>query len=138
MLIITSIFASILAILFLRLSFAVIALRRKNKIALGSGANADLERAIRAQGNFAEYVPINLLLMACLEVNLAPWWLFVPLGVLLIIGRVIHAIGINQPPPEFSKRVLGMKCTFFAMIGLIAANLGWAIYVVLALNGLIV
>ena len=138
MLIITSIFASILAILFLRLSFAVIALRRKNKIALGSGANADLERAIRAQGNFAEYVPINLILMACLEVNLAPWWLFVPLGVLLVIGRVIHAIGINQPPPEFSKRVLGMQCTFFAMIGFIAANLGWAIYVVLALNGLII
>ena len=137
MLIITSIFASILAILFLKLSLAVIALRRKNKIALGSGSNADLERAIRAQGNFAEYVPMNLLLMGCLEVNLAPWWLFVPLGVLLVVGRTIHAIGINQPPPEFSKRVLGMKFTFFAMIGFIVANLGWAIYVFLTLNGLI-
>ena len=137
MVFISSIFASILAVLFLRLSFAVIALRRKNKVALGFGGNSDLERAIRAQGNFAEYVPINLLLMACLEVNLAPWWLVVPLGILLVIGRLIHAIGINQPPPEFSKRVLGMKCTFFAMIGFIVANLGWAIYVVLALNGLI-
>ncbi len=128
MLIITSIIASILAILFLRLSFAVITLRRKNKVSLGSGGNTDLERAIRAQGNFAEYVPINLILMACLEVNFAPWWLIVLFGILLVLGRIIHAVGISEPPPNFSKRVWGMKLTFFTLIGLIMTNLGWAIF----------
>ena len=119
MLIITSIIASILAIIFITLSFAVIGLRRKNQIGLGSGGHDDLERAIRAQGNFAEYVPLGIILIACLELNGAPWWLVAIPGITLIIGRLIHAKGIRVPPPDFSKRVLGMKCTFITLISLV-------------------
>jgi uncharacterized membrane protein YecN with MAPEG domain len=64
MLIVTSIIAAVLTAVFIRLSFNVIGLRRKNKVGLGSGGNEDLERAIRAQGNFAEYVPFGLILLA--------------------------------------------------------------------------
>ena len=128
MLIITSIIAAVLTGLFIRLSFAVIGLRRKNKVGLGTGGHEDLERAIRAQGNFAEYVPFGILLLACLELNKAPWWLVAIPGITLIIGRVIHAVGINTPPPDFSKRVLGMKFTFFTLIALIVLNLGWSLY----------
>ena len=128
MLIVTSIIASILTLIFVRLSFAVIGLRRKNKVGLGSGGHEDLERAIRAQGNFAEYVPFGIILIACLELNGAPWWLVAIPGITLIIGRLIHAKGINIPPPDFSKRVLGMKVTFTTLISLAALNLGWALY----------
>jgi uncharacterized protein len=128
MLIITSIVASVLAIIFIRLSLAVIGLRRKNKIGLGTGGHDALERAIRAQGNFAEYSPIGIILLACLELNSAPWWLVAIPGVTLIIGRLIHAIGINTPPPDFSKRVLGMKFTIHTIIVLIILNLAWSFY----------
>lgn len=128
MLIITSIIASILTIIFIKLSFAVIGLRRKNKIGLGNGGHESLERAIRAQGNFAEYVPFGIILIACLELNDAPWWMLVIPGIALIIGRLIHAVGINEPPPDFSKRVLGMKLTFGSLITLVAMNLGWPLY----------
>ena len=128
MLIVTSIIASILTLIFVRLSFAVIDLRRKNKVSLGSGGHEDLERAIRAQGNFAEYVPFGVILIACLELNGAPWWLVALPGITLIIGRLIHAKGINVPPPDFSKRILGMKFTFSTLIALIALNLGWSLY----------
>jgi uncharacterized membrane protein YecN with MAPEG domain len=128
MLIVTSIIASILTLIFVRLSFAVIGLRRKNKVGLGSGGHEDLERAIRAQGNFAEYVPFGIILIACLELNGTPWWLVAIPGITLIIGRLIHAKGINIPPPDFSKRVLGMKVTFATLISLAALNLGWALY----------
>lgn len=128
MLIVTSIIASVLTIIFIKLSFAVIGLRRKNKVGLGSGGHEDLERAIRAQGNFAEYVPFGIILIACLELNGAPWWLVVLPGVTLIIGRLIHAKGINTPPPDFSKRVTGMKLTFYTLITLVALNLAWALY----------
>ena len=57
----TSIIASVSTIIVIKLSFAVIALRRNNKIGLGSGGSADLERAIRAQGDFAEYVPLGVI-----------------------------------------------------------------------------
>lgn len=128
MLLITSIIASFLTLIFIRLSFTVIGLRRKNKVGLGSGGYEDLERAIRAQGNFAEYVPFGVILIACLELNGAPWWLVVVPGITLIIGRMIHAKGINEPPPNFSKRILGMKFTFNTLIGLVALNLGWSLY----------
>ena len=128
MLLVTSIVTSILTIIFVNLSFAVIGLRRKNKVGLGSGGHEDLERAIRAQGNFAEYVPFGIILIACLELNGAPWWLVAIPGIALIIGRLIHAIGINTPPPDFSKRVLGMKFTFNTLITLVVLNLGWSLY----------
>jgi uncharacterized membrane protein YecN with MAPEG domain len=75
MLLITSVIASILTIIFVRLSFGVIKLRRKNQVRIGTGGVEELERAIRAQANFAEYVPIGLILISCLEANAAPWWL---------------------------------------------------------------
>lgn len=128
MLLVTSIIAAILTAVFVKLSFAVIGLRRKNKVGLGSGGHEDLERAIRAQGNFAEYVPFGIILIACLELNGAPWWLVAIPGITLIIGRLFHAIGINQPPPDFSKRVLGMKFTFNTLITLVVLNLGWTLY----------
>ena len=128
MLIVTSIVASVLTIIFIKLSFAVIDLRRKNKVGLGSGGHEDLERAIRAQGNFAEYVPFGIILIACLELNGAPWWLVSVPGITLIIGRLIHAKGINVPPPDFSKRILGMKFTFNTLIALVILNVGWSLY----------
>lgn len=128
MLLVTSIIAVVLTGMFIKLSLAVISLRRKNKVGLGTGGYEDLERAIRAQGNFAEYVPFGLILIACLELNGAPWWLVAAPGVALIIGRAIHAKGIHAPPPDFSKRVLGMKFTFYTLMTLMVLNLGWTIY----------
>ncbi|MFM2029010.1 MAG: hypothetical protein RL517_201 [Pseudomonadota bacterium] len=128
MLLITAIIASALTIIFIRLSFAVIHLRRKNQVGLGSGGHEDLERAIRAQGNFSEYVPLGLILIACLELNGAPWWLVAAPGLSLIIGRLIHAKGINIPPPDFRKRVLGMKFTFVTLISLVILNIGWILF----------
>ena len=132
MLLITAIVASILTMIFIKLSFDVIALRRKNQVGLGSGGHDELERAIRAQGNFAEYVPFGIILIACLELNGAPWFLVALPGVTLIIGRLIHAKGIHMPPPDFGKRILGMKFTFSTLIALVFLNLCWALYRLLA------
>jgi len=126
MLLITSIIAAALTMIFIKLSFAVIALRRKNKVGLGSGGHEDLERAIRAQANFAEYVPFGIILIACLELNGAPWYLVLLSGLALIIGRLIHARGMNTPPPDFSLRVTGIKFTFGTLITLAVLNLGWS------------
>ena len=128
MLLITAIVAAVLTLILVKLSYAVIYLRRENKVSLGNGGNEALERAIRAQGNFAEYVPLGLILIACLELNGAPWWLVLMLGLSLIAGRVFHAQGINQSPPNFSKRVLGMKFTLRTLIALAIINSAWSLY----------
>jgi uncharacterized membrane protein YecN with MAPEG domain len=128
MLFVTSIIAAVLTLLFIKLSFDVIGLRRKNKVGLGNGGHEELERAIRAHGNFAEYVPFGIILMACLELNGAPWWFVAITGLTLIMGRVIHALGIKVPPPDFSKRILGMMLTFGTLFTLVLFNLGWTLY----------
>jgi uncharacterized membrane protein YecN with MAPEG domain len=134
MLIVTSIFASVLALMFIKLSMDVIGFRRKNKVAIGDGGVAELERAIRAHGNFAEYVPLGLFLIGALELNDAPLELVAPLGVLLVVGRYFHAKGINEPPPEFRNRVRGMKITF-AALGLSAvSNIAWVAYLLLSVS----
>ena len=79
-------------------------------------------------GNFAEYVPFGIILIACLELNGAPWWLVTIPGITLTIGRLFHAVGMHEPPPNFGKRVTGMKFTFNTLITLVILNLAWAIY----------
>jgi uncharacterized membrane protein YecN with MAPEG domain len=63
--------------------------------------------------------------MACLEFNEAPLWIIAILGIALVVGRVIHAIGINQPPPHFSNRIIGMRFTITTLITLVVCNLVW-------------
>lgn len=124
---VTAVVASILALLFLRLSWGVITLRRRHRVSLGSAQHDDLERAIRAHGNFAEYVPLCVLLLACLELNGAPWWLVALPGTALIAGRVFHAKGIHELPPNFSNRVRGMKLTLTTLLALAVLNPGWLV-----------
>jgi uncharacterized protein len=131
MLITTAVFASILALMFIKLSLTVIGFRRKNKVSIGAGGVDELERAMRAHGNFAEYVPLGLFLMGALELNGAPSVLVALLGSLLVIGRYFHAKGINEPPPEFTNRVRGMKLTFAALGLSAAANLAWVGYLII-------
>ena len=130
MLWITPIVAAVLTAAYIRLAFNVIGLRRSNKVSLGAGGVDALERAIRAHGNFSEYVPLGLILMLALEWNKAPGLLVAALGALLVAGRVIHAKGI-QETGTFKNRILCMKLTF-ASLGLLAlANVGWLAYAAL-------
>ena len=128
MLSVTAVFAGVLTWMFIRLSMHVIGLRRKNKVSLGDGGIDDLDRAIRAHGNFAEYVPLGLVLMGCLELNGAALWLVGILGGMLVAGRHFHAKGIQEPPPNFTNRVKGMKLTFAALGLLAVINVVWIAY----------
>lgn len=134
MLVTTAVIASILALMFIKLSLGVIDLRRKNKISLGAGGGDALDRAIRAHGNFSEYVPLGLFLIGALELNGAPLEIVGVLGLLLIAGRYFHAKGIHEPPPNFTNRVRGMKLTFAALGLSAAANLAWVGYFIVSSN----
>ena len=122
MLQITAIYASLLAFIFVRLSTNIIKLRRLYKISLGHKNHKDLEQSIRAQANFIEYVPLGLILLSCLEINkIHPVIVFL-LGGLLLVGRFLHAKSFTMPNIDQSKRVQGMKFTFWS-IRLMAAML---------------
>ena len=122
MLQITALYASLLAFIYIKLSTNVIELRRLHKISLGHKNHKDLEQSIRAQANFIEYVPFGLILLSCLEINkIHPVIVFL-LGGLLLVGRFLHAKSFTMPNIDQSKRVQGMKFTFWS-IRLMAAML---------------
>jgi uncharacterized membrane protein YecN with MAPEG domain len=60
-------YAAILAIFFVVLSIRTIRQRRKLKIGLGDAGNNDMQRAVRVHANFAEYVPLGLLMIYLVE-----------------------------------------------------------------------
>ena len=118
---VTAITAIVLVPLLFRLAFAVIGKRREHQVALGTGNQPELEVAIRAHGNFVEYVPFVLMLLLCAEVNSAPLWLTIPAGLALITGRWLHASAI--PAGDIGKRVKAMQLTFASIAFGAMANL---------------
>lgn len=108
----TALWAALLAPLCLWLSMRVIGQRRRARIAIGTGGDPALERAMRAQANFTEYVPFALVLMALAEAGGTPGWVIHPLGAALLAGRLAHGWGIAREPEDYRFRVGGMMATF--------------------------
>jgi uncharacterized membrane protein YecN with MAPEG domain len=124
MLPITALFAGIFTLFFVRLALNVIRLRHTSRVALGSGGVADLEGAMRAHGNFAEYVPVGIILLGLLE-STGHHMLFVIIpGVVLLVGRLIHAKALHSA--NIASRVRGMKFTFSALIAMAGLNIAFA------------
>ncbi|HEV7265526.1 MAG TPA: MAPEG family protein [Falsiroseomonas sp.] len=121
MLPITALYGGVLALYFVWLATRVIKARRQYRVALGSSHRL-VERVVRAHGNFAEYVPFALLLLALCEINGLPDWALHALGLMLVAGRITHGTGIAQEPENFRWRVAGTSLTF-TVIGVAAAAL---------------
>ena len=120
---ITASYAALLSLLFVVLSRNVIMARRRRRVALGAEGDPELLRHVRAQGNFAEYTPLAVILMAFSEIQGLMPVLVHALGLSLLTGRGLHAFGLSRSPEDFRFRVAGMSLTF-AVLGLGAvANL---------------
>ena len=111
-----ALYAALLCLLYLYLTFRVITLRRKYRVVLGDQQQPELNRAIRAHANFAEYVPFCVLLLFLLEMKNAPHLLLQGLGLALLLGRILHAYAISQLKEPLKFRVAGMLLTLMAML----------------------
>ena len=114
---ITALYAGLLAPIFVILSLRVIGMRRGAQVAVGDGGDKMLLRRMRVHANFAEYVPLALVLLVLAEsLKTDPRILHI-LGICLLVGRVSHAYGMSQPKETFAFRVSGMALTFATLIG---------------------
>jgi len=107
----TPLWAALLVLLYILLTVRVMRGRYRTRTALGSGGDPALERAIRAHANFAEYVPLTLILLLTLELQGAWSWLVHLLGVLLLVGRASHAFGISSTEEVLVRRQIGTGAT---------------------------
>ena len=113
---ITPLFIALFALIYIVLSIGVIRLRLAAGVGQGSGDNAELERSIRAHANFAEYVPLALLLLWSLETISYDSTLAFILGCVLLVSRILHVIGIRDPQRFMLLRKIGIVATFAVLL----------------------
>ncbi len=111
----TPLYAGFFALMFVLLSLRVIRFRRGGYGRADHPEGWKLERAVRAHGNFSEYVPIVLILMLFMEVSDAnPVWLHLTGGTILV-GRLCHAIAFSTQNGVLQFRTIGTASTMTAL-----------------------
>ncbi|MDR5654997.1 MAPEG family protein [Ruixingdingia sedimenti] len=103
---ITAFHAGLLGILFVALSIWVSMGRAQFKVHHGDGGKVPLQRRIRIQANFAEYVPLALLLIGLNEAAGAADWIIRSLLVALLIARLVHPVGMVAPEGSLQQYAL--------------------------------
>jgi len=121
---ITSLYASLLALLYFKISFDTVRARRRFKISLGTGENDEILKYVSAHSNFAAYVPILLILTFLLESSQQlPSILIYIIASVFTLGRVLHYLGMTANKMNFKLRVPGMAMTFIPLNLLAVLNL---------------
>lgn len=126
--IVVPIYAAAISLMFVALTFRTVLLRNQLGVLVGSGENRKLARAIRVHSNFAEYVPIALILLYFLELGSeTKTWIHIPC-MMLLLGRILHAYGVSQVKENIRFRIAGMfltlSCIISSSIRLILSSLG--------------
>jgi len=114
----TAIYAALSAILILILALRVVAFRRAHRVGIGLAGHHDLERRVRVHANAIEYVPIALILLACLESTGGPAWSIHVFGGGLLLARTAHAYGLNKTVRSSPGRFLGTLGSWLVIAGL--------------------
>ena len=120
----TGLYAALCALLIFALSLRIALLRKRLRIGIGDGGDAGLARAIRAQANAIEYVPLVLVMLLIAENNGASAAFMHACGAGLLIARVLHAIGLSGSAGVSFGRFWGILLTWAILLAL-GAQLLW-------------
>lgn len=113
------------ALLNLWLTMRVGRVRGQEKVSIGDGGNERVIRRMRAHSNFVENTAFVLILLALVELAAGPsTWLWA-VGALYLIGRALHAIGMDG---MMWGRMAGTIITMLTQLGLA----GFALFTVYA------
>lgn len=113
--VVTPLYAGLLAMGFLVLSWRVIQFRQRG-FPLGDGGDPTMLRRIRGHANFAEYVPLILLMMGFLEVGHTSIYVLHALGIALVVSRILHGYALSFTERFSFGRTWGAALTF-AVLG---------------------
>lgn len=106
------------ALVVVALAVRVMWLRNTRRVGLGAGGDAVLARAIRAHANAAEYLPIALLLLVLLALEQTRPGLLHMFGIVLIVARILHAIGLSSASGRSFGRMVGIGLTVAVMLAM--------------------
>ncbi|TDF39606.1 glutathione S-transferase [Alteromonadaceae bacterium M269] len=116
-------YGSLLGVFYIYLTLLVLNQRNKQKIGLGDGGDKKFNQLIRAHANFAEYVPLALVLILMAEVNHLSYWVIHAAALCLLFGRLLHAYGLRLHDGASWQRVVGTALTLGAILIAAVLNL---------------
>ncbi|MEQ1640540.1 MAG: MAPEG family protein [Novosphingobium sp.] len=116
MVIATSLYAGILALICFALAAGVGQVRGKSGISLGDGGDKGLLTVMRRHMNFVEFVPLILVLMALIELNGAPKSWLHGLGGALVAARLIHPFSLDPDHLMKWSRFAGAMGTMLVLL----------------------
>jgi uncharacterized membrane protein YecN with MAPEG domain len=109
--------SGLLVLLLVGLSLRTIFTRKRLRVSLGDGGDAQMTAVSRTFGNAAEYIPPVLIMMILLALlGFQPIWIHL-LGGTMFVGRVLHAWGLGQKKQPSFGRTSGMILTQLTLIG---------------------
>ena len=112
---VTPIYIAVLGLVFIVVTLRAGLYRVKMKIDIGAGDDPEMLRRMRAQANFVETVPIALILLITMELlGASNTWLHA-LGLVLVVGRIAHYLGLAKLGP-LAFRVVGMIATLVTIL----------------------
>ena len=112
----TLITAGMLGVMYAFLAATVIRSRVKHRVSLGDGGHPELQARIRAHGNFAEYVPLLLILMGLVELAGGNRTVLMWSGIALVVLRVLQAIGVWKRVAPQPLRIAGTSGTLLLLV----------------------
>lgn len=111
----TTLYALPLILIFLILFFRVSARRSDLKVSIGDAGDAILHERIRQHGNFIEWVPLGLILMALAEASAANSIALHCAGGLMVLGRILHPFGLKAGNAAHPLRIVGNSMNLLSM-----------------------
>ena len=115
-----------LTLLLLGLSINVSRLRRKSRTC-NPPSQPDIAKAVRAQGNASEYIPVFIVLLLFLNAVMTAPNIFVStVAIITLVSRVVHAVGMlstTNTEQRHPFRTLGALGTYVSLLLLGAAVL---------------
>ncbi len=104
-------YIGVLALFYLVLTYAVILGRIKHRVPLGDGGHTGMMRKIRVHANFAEFVPLALLILFLVDYERYAPVIVHSLGCALVIARILHAQGLWKKTGFSFGRCVGTLLT---------------------------
>lgn len=120
---ITPLYVALLGLFFLPITLRVGAYRLSSKVLIGDGGDPELIRRMRGQANFVETVPLAVIMLVLMELSGASGTWLHALSASLLIGRILHYIGLTEIGPAVGRSI-GMFATIATYLG----ASGWLLY----------
>ncbi len=108
-------YAALLGLLLVALSVNVVLARRRYRVRLGVGTEEGMQQAVRVQANFAEYVPLAVVLLVLADLSGLPPGLVHAAGIVLVTSRLLHAWGLSHSPGRTFGRFYGTAGTWLVI-----------------------